>query len=126
MGRRYLEMEISTASPELLVVRLYEAALRQARSAVAAVEAGRVRERGVAISKALAIVSELRGALDLERGGEIAGNLHGLYGFVTERLLEANLRGRAEPIGEALAVLERLQEAWVELAKRPGAASSAP
>lgn len=117
---RYREMDITTASPETLVVRLYEGAIRNARSALAHQQAGRVAERGRAISRAVAIVSELSSALDMERGGEIARNLSGLYAFVNEQLVQANLEGRGDRIEDALRILDILAEAWVEVARLAG------
>lgn len=114
---RYREVDITTASPETLVVKLYEGAIRNARAAVLHHEAGRIGERGRAISKAIAIVSELSSALDMEQGGEIASNLSGLYGFVNEQLVEANLQGSTDRIEDALRVLDILAEAWVEVAR---------
>ena len=114
---QYLAMDITTASPEMLVVKLYEGAIRNARAALVHQREGRVGERGRAISKAIAIVSELSSALDMERGGEIASNLSGLYGFVNEQLVEANLEGRQERIEDALRILDILAEAWVEVAR---------
>ena len=122
---RYREMDITTASPETLVVRLYEGAIRNARAAIDHHQAGRVGERGRAISKAIAIVSELSSALDMEQGGEIASNLSGLYGFVNEQLVEANLQGREERIEDALRILEILAEAWVEVARTADARRAA-
>ena len=113
----YLEIDIGTASPEMLVVKLYEGAMRNARVALACQEQGRIADRGRAIAKTMAIVSELASALDMERGGEIASNLDALYAFVNDKLLEGNLRGEAKPIEEAVQVLEILCEAWVEIAR---------
>lgn len=125
MGRRYREMEVMTATPEMLVVRLYEGAIRQSRLALEHLGAGRIHERGVALSKVLAIVGELQGCLDFERGGEIARNLDALYVFVSDRLLEANLRGSGAPIEESIRVLETLLSAWVEIARGPRIAAAA-
>ncbi len=119
MGSRYTEMEIRTASPEMLVVKMYEGAIRFTRRARESHNAGRVAERGAAISRALAIVSELQNCLNFDQGGEISRNLESLYLFVTDRLLEANMRGRAEALEEALGVLGTLSEAWVEIARSP-------
>ena len=77
---------------------------------------GRLVERGNALSRCMAIVSELRNSLDHEQGAEIAANLERLYNFVSERLLDANLQGRSESIQEAVRVLEVLLSAWVEIA----------
>lgn len=119
MGQRYREVEISTSTPEMLIVHLYEAAIRHGRSARGHVDAGRVGERGLAISKTLAIVNELRSILDFDGGGDIAHNLNALYEFVIDRLLDANLHVRAQSIDEALRVLETLHGAWSEIARRP-------
>ncbi len=121
MGLRYKEVGIRTASPEKLVVLLYEGAMQQARRAKAFHEEGNVGLRGAAISRALAIVAELQHSLNMEAGGEISGNLRALYFFVTDRLLEANITNRIEAIDEALGVLETLHEAWAEIARAGGA-----
>jgi flagellar protein FliS len=116
---QYRETEIRTASPEMLVVKMYEGAIRFARQAVDMNEAGRLVERGTALSRCMAIVSELRNSLDHEQGAEISANLERLYNFVSERLLEGNLQGRSESIREAVRVLEILLTAWVEIANGP-------
>lgn len=113
---QYRETEIRTASPEMLVVKMYEGAIRFARQAIDMNESGRLVERGNALSRCMAIVSELRNSLDHEQGAEIAANLERLYNFVSERLLDANLQGRSESIQEAVRVLEVLLSAWVEIA----------
>lgn len=112
-------MEIKTATPEMVVVKLYEGALRFIRSARSAQEAGQVASRATSIGKALAIVSELQNSLNLEEGGEIARNLDALYFYVTDRLLEANVRGTTQPLDEASSVLATLNEGWVEISRRP-------
>lgn len=122
MGQRYREMGIRTESPVGLVVRMYEGALDQVRRAREQQRLGRAGERGAAVSRALAIVAELRQSLDLERGGDIAKNLDALYEFVSNRLLDGNLRGEEAPLGEALSVLETLRGAFAEIARRPEAA----
>ncbi len=126
MGARYREMEIKTATPEMVVVKLYEGALRFIRSAKANQESGKIAGRATAIAKALAIVNELQHSLNLEQGGEIARNLDALYFYVTDRLLEANVRGTVQPLEDASGVLSTLNEAWVEVARRPREGVSNP
>ncbi len=125
MLRRYREVEISTSSPEGLVVKMYEGAIRFSRVARVHHEEGRIADRGVAISRALAIVDELHNALDVEHGGEIAANLQSLYGFISGRLLEANLKNRPEALDEAVSILSELHGAWVEIARNPAEARAA-
>ena len=83
-------MDVMTASPTTIIVKLYEGALRHAHSARRHLDEGHVAERVVALDKMLAIVNELQGTLDFEQGGEIATQLYDLYAFVTNRILEAN------------------------------------
>lgn len=125
MGRRYLETELRTATPMQIVVKLYGAALRHTRAAIEADRVGRIAERGERISRVLAIVGELRAALDLEQGGEIAQNLDALYQFVGERLLDANRDGAGKTLEEVLTVLEPLHQAWSEVEDRPAEDASA-
>ena len=117
-------MEIKTATPEMVVVKLYEGALRFIRQAKECQDEGQVAGRATAIAKALAIVGELQQSLNLEEGGEIARNLDSLYFYVTDRLLEANVRGTVQPLDEASGVLSTLNEAWVEISKRPAATAA--
>lgn len=112
-------MEIRTATPEMLIVKLYEGALRFIRNARAHQEAGEIAARATAISRALAIVNELQHSLDLEAGGDVARNLDSLYFYVTDRLLEANVRSSIAALDEASGILSTLNEAWVEIARRP-------
>ncbi len=122
MGRRYLETELRTATPMQLVVRLYAAALRHTEAAIEADGAGRIAERGERISRVIAIVGELRSAVDFERGGEIAQNLEALYDFVGERLVEAGRGDAASTLSEVLSVLRPLHDAWTEVEKLPAVA----
>ena len=73
---------------------------------------------GVAISKAQAIVGELRQSLNMEAGGDIAGNLSRLYAYLHDLLVEAMRENRAEPLEEATNLLSELRTAWVEVAKQ--------
>ena len=121
MLARYQQMEVTTASPVLIVVKLYEGALRRVQTASAAIASGDVHLKAESIRKAIAIVTELRCGLDLEQGREIAANLDGLYGFVLDRLVEGNVNNDGAALGEAERVLGILLEAWSELSQRPEA-----
>ena len=91
---------------------LYDGALRFTREAKDAIGRGDIRKRGDAISRALAILSELQSTLDMTSGGDIAASLDDLYGFVRDRLLDASVRQDARPLDDALRVLTNLREAW--------------
>lgn len=119
MANPYLDTQIRTASPVALVAQLYDAALRHVEAARRHHEGGCVRERGEAISRALAIVGELRSSLDFENGADLARRLEELYVYASERLFEANRRDATAELDAAVAVLAPLRDAWHELAARP-------
>jgi flagellar protein FliS len=115
----YRKAQVESASPLGLVVMLYDGALRSAAEARAAIERRDVVARTRAISRLLGIVGELRGTLDMERGGEIAASLDQLYAYVSERLVEASFKQAVEPLDEVVRVLTPLRDGWVRLSNLP-------
>jgi flagellar secretion chaperone FliS len=89
-AHRYARSQNETASPERLMVLLFEAAVRHMRAGAAALEAGRLPEANHALCRATDIVTELDGTFDRARYPELAKNLEVVYGFVSQRLLAAN------------------------------------
>lgn len=108
----YLESRITTAEPLELVRLLYQAATGAVREARRHLAAGEIAARSRAISKAYAIMAELAGSLDRERGGAIAERLSQLYDYIQRRLLEANFKQADAPLAEVLGLLATLGEAW--------------
>jgi flagellar protein FliS len=119
VGRRYLHIDLMTSRAEVLVARLFAKALACVRAAGSGEADAPARLRD--LRRALDILAELRSALDLAAGGEIAHNLDRLYEFASERLMRAAVGFANGPIDDALRVLEPLAEAWHELAVRPPA-----
>ena len=120
-----LETGVVAASPQALVVMLYDGALRAIAEARTHLLAGRPGLKGHALGKAIAIVGEgLRASLDTNRGGAIAQQLSDLYVYVERRLFEGNLRNETAPLDEAAALLQDLRGAWATLAAQ-GPSSSA-
>jgi flagellar protein FliS len=108
-----VETSVQSASAHKLTMLLYDGlndALAQARGALLA---GRIEAKGRAIGRAVRIVEEgLRAGLNLEDGGELAANLHRLYGYVALRLTQANVSNDAGALEECVRLLEPLRSAW--------------
>ena len=117
MKNGYLKIDVGTATPERLVGRLLERAVSNVRSARSdgPLEGG---DRTQTLARALDIVCELRGALDLEQGGEIAANLDAIYEFVNHRLLAASIESGDQPLDDALKPLEIIADAWNQMCDR--------
>jgi flagellar protein FliS len=118
---KYEHSQITHADPVQLIVLLYDGALSRIAQGRQRFQEKDLLHAGLAISKAQAIVGELRKSLNMEAGGEIAGNLNLLYAYLHELLVRAMLENRAEPLEEATTLLKELRGAWVEIAKITGA-----
>lgn len=86
-ARRYVQAQNETASPERLMVLLFEAASRHIRTAIVALEAGRPEEAATASEKAQQIVAHLDATFDRRRCPQLGGNLSAVYKFTCQRLL---------------------------------------
>lgn len=115
----YLESKVYSADPVELVRMLYAAALNSTRSAREHLAAGQIAPRSAAISKVLAILGELDGALNHEVGGTVSQRLAQLYAYMRQRLFEANLRQADAPLAETEALLATLLEAWQKVEVAP-------
>jgi flagellar protein FliS len=118
----YQEVNVSARSPLELVVLMYDGALTGLTQAREAIERRDLVAKRNAMTKALAIVGHLQNTLNMEEGREIAEQLDRLYIYVTDRLIEANVHGRAEALDEAAKVLRTLREAWADIASTAGKA----
>lgn len=111
-AQRYLESQVLTASPEQLVLILYDGAMRFCRQAEEAFIASRADEAGELLIRAQRVVLELVCALRPEANPDIVKSLGGLYAFVYEQLVWANVERDPKRIRDAVSVLGTLREGW--------------
>lgn len=112
----YTEAAVMTATPERLVVMLYDGAIRFLHQAAASIRAGDPVRTHDRLRRAEAIIDELNFTLDLEEGGEIAQRLRSIYAFCRRRLLECNLRRDADGVVQVAKLLAELRESWEQVA----------
>jgi flagellar protein FliS len=106
------EDEILTANPVHLIQLLYRGALDSITSARRYLKLGDIRARSRAISKAMAIVTELSLSLNHPAGGDVSKNLDELYGYAQKLLIQANAEQSDPPLAEVERLLSTLMEAW--------------
>ena len=122
-----VETGIAGASPQKLVLMLYDGALKAIFDAKVAMARSEIPLKGSAISKAIAIIDEgLRPALDMNAGGEIAANLMALYDYISGRLLYANIKNDPHSLDESARLLSELRAAWETLDQRSRATAQVP
>jgi flagellar protein FliS len=109
---RYRTTQVQASSPLEQVVLLYDGAIKFMDAARAAIDRRDIAARRDALSRAMAIVGELKSTLDMERGGEVAQSLDRLYGYVTTRLLDAAMHQNGQAIDECRKLFDTLREGW--------------
>jgi flagellar protein FliS len=108
----YQDTAVTTQNKGRLIVMLYEGAVKFLKLAIREAEAENYEAKGNYIGKAQDIITELNAVLDMEAGGEIAGNLRKLYFFMNDRLPKANAKNDPEMIREVISLLEELNQGW--------------
>ena len=113
------QARVESASPHRLIQMLMQGALDRIATARGAMERGEIATKGEQISWAISIVGGLRGSLDLETGGDLAGNLHDLYDYMERQLLQANIRNEIALLDEVSGLLREIKSAWDEVGDQP-------
>lgn len=113
-ARSYFQTQVATTTQGDLLIMLFDAALKFLRQAKEKIAAKDYAKKGILISKALDILSELQGTLNAQKGGELAERLQKLYFFCSTRLLAANLKMDATKIDEVVHILTGLRDAFNE------------
>ncbi len=118
VARDYQKANVTTADRVRLVVMCYEGCIANALRAQEEMRKGNVAEKGVYLSKATAIVTELLDTLNKEQGGEIAERLEVLYRYVLHTFTQANLKRDPGLMEGAIRVLRELKDGWTALAEK--------
>jgi flagellar secretion chaperone FliS len=111
-SKEYLRSAVLTASPEQLVLMLYDGAIRftsRGREGILAKDREAAFE---ALDRAQLIVLELSGGIRREANPEIADQMASLYSFVYRRLVEANIYQDVSAVDDGLRVLRYQRETW--------------
>ena len=112
-AKEYQKGAVNGASPLQLVIMLYDGALKFMEAGKHAMKTGDLERQNASLQRAQKIVRELTSCLDMKEGGEIAKNLFGLYVYVNNELVKANVEDKVEPIDRSIRVLSELRESWV-------------
>lgn len=114
---QYQNNQILSATPEQILIMLYDGAIRFCHQAMQAMDDGDKTTQAEKISRTMAIVCEFSNTLDREVGGQIAEDLDALYGFMVRELTRANTQGDRKALEVVSGILAELREAWVEAAQ---------
>jgi flagellar protein FliS len=122
-----LRDELVAATPGRMVVIVYEETIRSLDVAITAIENDDAADRCLGVNRAMDILAHLYSCLDLENGGEIAGNLGQLYRYILAHLGRVNTANDPQPARDAIALLEPLLSSWRQIdGQQQDAVSDAP
>ncbi len=108
----YRRMDVLTADPKKLVIMCYEAMIRNLNSVKDRYSSNEFESKAQAIQNTLDIITELRSALNFERGGIIAQNLDALYAFWTRHILMADRTKNFKALYDVAAMMEEIKSAF--------------
>lgn len=110
-----LRATVETASPHKLISMLLDGALGALAKAKGSIERDNIEERTQNLNKASEIIIGLKGSLDLEKGGEIAANLDGLYDYMLRSIMAANRQNDIEKVQEVMNLMLEIKQGWSEM-----------
>ena len=111
----YTQNNVEVESPQKLVEMLYEGILRFNTKAKRSIREDNIEKRTYWINRSNAVFIELLNALDIEKGGDVARYLNGLYSYQLSLLIKANMQNSEQHLDEVNNVVKSLLEAWREV-----------
>ena len=89
--KQYQTSNITTATPEKLMIMLFDGAIQFLQKAKTAIDEKNYQERALNIENARKIIRELMRTIDLENGNDVSKNLFRLYNNMAMNLIKANV-----------------------------------
>lgn len=110
---QYNNSKILTASPAELTLMLYEGAIKFCNIAIVAVEQKDVPKAHTNIVKTQKIVDYLRQTLDMRY--PVAQDFENIYVYLSQRLVEANVKKDKDILEEVNGHLRSVRDTWKEV-----------
>ena len=110
---QYNNSKVLTASPAELTLMLYEGAIKFCNIAIVAVEQNDIEKAHVHIVKVERIVDYFRQTLDMEI--PVSEDFERVYSYLSQRLVEANIKKDKEILEEVNEHLRTMRDTWKEV-----------
>ncbi len=109
---QYKKNAVLTASPERILIMLYDGAINFLNVAKRAIEEKQIELAHNNIVKAQKILQEFMNTLDMDANKEVAENLLRLYDYLYHTLVQANIKKDISKVDEVIEHLRVLKETW--------------
>lgn len=100
--KQYQTNNITTATPEKLMIMLLDGAIQFLQKAKTAIHDKNLQERATNLESARKIIRELMRTIDLENGNSVAHQLFRLYNKMAMKLIKANVSKNTELVQEVI------------------------
>ncbi len=107
---QYNNSKVLTASPGELTLMLYEGAIKFCNIAIVAVEQKDIEKAHIHITKVERIIDYLRQTLDMKY--PVAQDFERIYSYLSQRLVEANIKKDKEILEEVNGHLRSVRDTW--------------
>lgn len=115
----YQTHAIEGASGVELTIALYDGIIRFLFGAIDAVDRGDVRQRRIAVKRALDIVMHLQATLRMDVGGKPAQALSEFYVAIFAMMLQGSRENSREKFLRVIHLVKNVRDAWREAANDP-------
>lgn len=110
--KQYQKNEVETASPEKILILLYDGAIQFLNKAKIAMEQKNIPEIHNNLIGCENIILEFINTVDIENGGDFAVRIKALYEYFYNTLVQANMKKDVTKIDEVLKHLVELRATW--------------
>lgn len=107
--KQYQASNINTATPEKLMIMLFDGAIQFLQKAKVAIAENNLKERSQNIDGARKIIRELMRTIDLENGNDVSKSLFKLYNRMAMNLIKANIQRNVEKLDEVIEDLTNIR-----------------
>lgn len=110
--KQYKKNQVETATPEQILILLFDGAIQFLNKAKVAIEANDTGKATSELFSCQKIILEFMNTLDMENGGDLAQSLYGLYGYLYKTLVKASVTQDVPKIDEVMGFLSSLRDTW--------------
>ena len=107
--------DLAVADPHRVIQLLMQGALENMAKAKGCIERKDLQGKSDTLSKAMAIINALQSCIDMKAGAEISDNLHALYGFMHQQLIDASREMDIDKIQDVMDLLLTIKSAWDQI-----------
>ena len=120
-GNPYQRNQVTTSTPEKILIMLYDGALNFTKIAREKIATGDRPGKGLYISKSQAIVAELMNTLNHDVAPVIARDLERLYVYIIDEYIAANISNNPIHLDNVIRIMTTMRDTWseaIDLARR--------